>query len=330
MRVLSGIKPTGTMHLGNYLGALQHWVRVQDADTFYCVVDLHALTVPMDPTELRTLTVECAAGLFAVGLDPHRATMFLQSQVPYHPRLSWLLECVASYGELLRMTQFKEKGEAQGGHRAGLLTYPVLMAADILLYDTDQVPVGDDQVQHLELARDLAERFNARYGATFTVPAAHVGATGARIMDLQSPTKKMSKSIESPQGTIDLWDSPAEIERKVKRAVTDADGEVRYDVDAKPGLANLLDIFASATGDKPAAIAARYEQYGPLKGDLAQCLVELLTPIRERFETFSADPAETLRLLEPGTERATEIAASTYQRAADAIGLVHWGSRLKN
>lgn len=322
MRVLSGIKPTGVMHLGNYLGALQHWVRVQHQDTYYCVVDLHALTVPMEPADLRRLTAECAAGLLAVGLDPQRATIFVQSQVPYHPRLSWLLEGVASFGELKRMTQFKEKAGAQGGHRVGLLTYSVLMAADILLYDTDEVPVGDDQVQHLELARELAERFNARYGETFTVPNAHVGSAGARIMDLQSPTKKMSKSEESPQGTIDLWDTPDEIERKIKRAVTDAESDVRYDVAAKPGLANLLDIYAAATGESPTAIASRYQQYGPLKADLASVLIELLAPLQARYREYRTDPAETLRQLRSGTARAEVVAAATYQRAADAMGLV--------
>jgi tryptophanyl-tRNA synthetase len=322
MRVLSGIKPTGEMHLGNYLGALQHWAREQHEDAYYCVVDLHALTVPIDPVELRQLSLECAAGLFAVGLDPEVSTIFLQSHVPYHPRLSWLLECVASYGELQRMTQFKGKAGAQGGHRVGLFTYPVLMAADILLYDTNQVPVGDDQRQHLELARDLAERFNTRYGTTFTVPAAHVSGVGARIMDLQDPTAKMSKSEDSPLGTVGLFDDPADIDRKIRRAVTDTDGDVRHDRAHKPAVSNLLEIFGALTGEPPDAVAARYDQYGPLKSDLATAVIEALTPIRERYRAIIADPAEILRSLSAGTERATGVAAETYGRAAHAIGLL--------
>jgi tryptophanyl-tRNA synthetase len=239
-RVLSGIVPSGNFTLGNYLGALRHWVSFQDDhDAFYGVMDLHALTNEIEPAEVRANTLDAALNLLAVGLDPDRATLFVQSHVPEHARLTWLLECIASYGELRRMTQFKDKGKGQDSVRAGLFTYPVLMAADILIYDANAVPVGDDQRQHLELARELAVRFNKRYGETFTVPEAAIAGTAARVMDLQHPERKMSKSIESPLGTIGLLDSDEDITRKVRRAVTDTDGEMRYDRVAKPGLANL-------------------------------------------------------------------------------------------
>jgi len=322
MRVLSGIQPSGSVHLGNYLGALRNWVAEQHRDAFYCVVDLHALTLPIEPDELRIQTIECAAALLAVGIDPQRSTLFLQSQIPYHTRLNWLLECVASFGELRRMTQFKEKSDAQESHRAGLLTYPVLMAADILLYDTDRVPVGDDQRQHLELTRVIAERFNSRYGTTFVVPSALVPAAGARIMDLQEPTRKMSKSQSSPQGTLNIMDDADTIRRKIMRAVTDTDNDVRVDRREKPGLTNLLEIFASLTGETPTAIAERYDQYGPLKKDLAEKLVDVLNPIAQRFHDFVRDPGEVRRQLDIGAERAESIAAATYRRAADSMGIV--------
>jgi tryptophanyl-tRNA synthetase len=321
MRVLSGIQPSGSVHLGNYLGALRSWAAEQHRDAFYCVVDLHALTKPIEPTALNAQTYELAAALLAVGIDPERSTLFVQSHVEYHTRLSWLLECVASFGELRRMTQFKEKADEQGGHRVGLLTYPVLMASDILLYDTERVPVGDDQRQHLELTRVLAERFNSRYGETFTVPDALVPTAGARVMDLQEPTRKMSKSEGGPQGVINLFDSPDEIDRKIRRAVTDNDGEVRFDRTAKPGLSNLLEIFASLTRESPAAVASRYTRYGDLKADLTVALVETLGPISLRYRDFLADPAEVRRQLAAGAERARDVAAATYARAATAIGL---------
>jgi tryptophanyl-tRNA synthetase len=246
-RVLSGIAPSGDFTLGNYLGALRHWVTFQDDhDAFYCVVDLHALTVEIDPKVLRRNSLDAALNLLAVGLDPQRCTVFVQSHVPEHTQLTWLLECTATMGELRRMTQFKEKSEGKETVRAGLFTYPVLMAADILLYRAESVPVGDDQRQHLELARELAIRFNNRYGETFTVPEAAIPRAAARVMDLQHPERKMSKSVDSPLGTIGLLDSEEEITRKVRKAVTDTDGEVRYDRASKPGLANSCARYASA------------------------------------------------------------------------------------
>jgi tryptophanyl-tRNA synthetase len=321
MRVLSGIKPSGTIHLGNYLGAIRNWVAEQHEGAFYVVVDLHALTEPFDPAELNRQTFETAASLLAAGLDPGRCTVFVQSHVPYHTQLNWLLECVVSYGELRRMTQFKEKADRQGAYRAGLLTYPVLMAADILLYDIDAVPVGDDQRQHLELTREIAQRFNNRYGETFTVPEAIVPPAGARVMDLQDPSRKMSKSLASA-GTIGLLDSPEEISRKVKRAVTDTDGDVRFDRKAKPGLSNLIDIMAAVSGQSVDQVCAKYERYGDLKSDLADALVDLLTPIAGRFREISADRAETMRQLQIGATRADAIAAAAFERARTAMGLL--------
>jgi tryptophanyl-tRNA synthetase len=325
-RVLSGIAPSGDMTLGNYLGALKHWVTFQDDhDAFYCVVDLHALTQEIDPAELRRNTEDAARNLLAVGLDPDRCTLFIQSQVPEHTRLHWLLECVASMGELRRMTQFKEKAGRQDAVRAGLLTYPVLMAADILLYDANAVPVGDDQRQHLELARELATRFNNLYGATFTVPEAAISGTAARIMDLQHPEQKMSKSVKSPLGTIGLLDPPEEITRKIKKAVTDTDGEVRYDRKAKPGLANLLDLMAGATDRTPSDVAAGYTRYGDLKTDLAEALSEVLRPVRERRAELDEDPAHVSQVLAGGAAKAHDVAVKVYERAAGAIGLLSPG-----
>jgi tryptophanyl-tRNA synthetase len=322
MRVLSGIKPSGAVHVGNYVGAVRNWVAEQHRDAYYCVVDLHALTLPIDPGDLRRQSYETVASLMAVGIDPTRSTLFLQGQVVEHPRLSWLLECVVAYGELLRMTQFKEKGDEQGGHRVGLLTYPVLMASDILLYNTEQVPVGDDQRQHLELARTVAHRFNTRYGETFRIPEALVPKTGSRIMDLQDPTKKMSKTAESPQGTLGLMDDPDALARKVKRAVTDTDSDVRYDPATKPGLSNLLEIFGALTNESPEAVAARYTAYGPLKDDLATCCVECFAPFRARYAELMDDPDYVKAQLAESTARATTVAAATYERAAAAIGLL--------
>ena len=322
-RVFSGIQPTGEIHLGNHLGAVRRWVDEQDAyDALYCVVDLHAITLPQAPEELRAKTRELVALLVAAGLDPERCTLFVQSHVPEHAQLGWVMECTASFGELSRMTQFKEKGERAQFTSAGLFTYPALMAADILLYDTDRVPVGDDQRQHLELARDVAIRFNGRYGDTFVVPEAAIPPIGARIMDLQEPTRKMSKSVDSPQGTVLVLDPPATITKKIKRAVTDTDSEVRYDPQAKPGVANLLSILAAATGaDDPAALAGRYEQYGPLKADAAEAVVELLRPLQERYATLAADPAELERIIARGAEKARAMAAPTLERAYRALGL---------
>jgi len=323
VRVLSGVQPSGDFHLGNYLGALRQWVSHQhDHDAFYCIVDLHALTLDIDPKQLRSRTVDAAINLLAAGIDPDTSTLFVQSQVPEHPRLAWVLECTATMGELRRMTQFKDKGGGQEGVRVGLFTYPVLMAADILLYEAQRVPVGDDQRQHLELARDIATRFNYRYGHTFVVPEAAIPAVGARVMDLQHPERKMSKSIESPLGTVGVLDTPAEIERKIRKAVTDTDGEVRYDPDAKPGLSNLLELLAAATDRLPAEVAEGYARYGDLKRDVSEALVELLRPVRERHAALSEDQAAVRHVLARGAERAHEVAAATYGRAAQAIGLL--------
>ena len=322
-RVLSGIAPSGNFTLGNYLGALRHWVSFQDGyDAFYCVVDLHALTTEIEPPELRANTLDAALNMLAVGLDPDRCTLFVQSDVPEHTRLTWLLESTASYGELRRMTQFKDKGKGQESVRASLFTYPVLMAADIVLYDANAVPVGDDQRQHVELARELATRFNNRYGDTFVVPEATIAGTAARVMDLQHPERKMSKSVESPLGTIGLLDSDEEITRKVRKAVTDTDGEMRYDRATKPGLANLLDLLAAATGRSPQEVARGYTRYGDLKNDVAAALCELLRPVRERRVALEGDLPYVRAVLERGAAHAHDVAAATYARAADAVGLL--------
>jgi tryptophanyl-tRNA synthetase len=322
-RVFSGIKPTGEVHLGNLLGALLRWVEDQHRnDSLYCVVDLHALTVPQDPAELRDRTMRLATLLLATGLDPDVCTLFVQSHVHEHAELAWLMECTASFGELSRMTQFKDKSAKGEFTSGGLFTYPALMAADILLYDTDLVPVGEDQRQHLELARDLAVRFNGRYGDTFTVPEATVPPVRARVMDLQEPTAKMSKSEDGAAGTILVLDEPKVVERKIKRAVTDADGEVRFDPEAKPGVSNLLSILGAATGEAPAELAGRYQQYGPLKADTAEAVVELLRPVQHRFAELSADPGGTAALLAKGAEKAAATASATLARARTAVGLL--------
>jgi tryptophanyl-tRNA synthetase len=323
MRVLSGIQPSGTPHIGNYLGALRQWVKAQNPEAFYCVVDLHALTLEIDPAALREQTWDTVALLLAAGLDPDICTLFIQSQVPYHAQMNWLLECVASYGELTRMTQFKEKSGRQEGYRVGLLTYPVLMAGDILLYDAQQVPVGDDQRQHLELTRDIAERFNNRYGDTFTIPVGVQPPAAARVMDLQEPTRKMSKSLASPLGTIYVLDDDASIEKKIKKAVTDTDGEVRYDWETKPGLANLLEMFSSFTDETPNQIADRYERYGDLKKDVAEAVIEGLSPIREQYHALRKDTAALERIAAQGAAKASEVAGARYRAAAAAMGLVH-------
>ena len=322
-RVLSGIAPSGNFTLGNYLGALRHWVSFQEGnDAFYCVVDLHALTSDIDPVHIRANTLDAALNLLAIGLDPDRCTLFIQSQVPEHTRLTWLLECTATMGELRRMTQFKDKGQGQEAVRVGLFTYPCLMAADILLYDATAVPVGDDQRQHLELSREVAVRFNNRYGETFTVPEAAIPGTGARVMDLQHPERKMSKSADSPLGTIRLLDSDEEITRKVRKAVTDTDGEMRYDRAEKPGLANLLDLLAAATGRTPVEVAAGYERYGDLKNDVAAALCDLLGPVRRLRAELESDLPYVDAVLARGAAHAHEVAAATYTRAAGAMGLL--------
>jgi len=326
-RVFSGIKPTGPVQLGNLLGALRSWVVAQhEADSLFCVVDLHALTVPQDPAVLRATSLELATLLLAIGIDPDEATLFVQSHVPEHTELAWILECTAAFGELRRMTQFKDKSDTDGFVSAGLFTYPALMAADILLYDTDRVPVGDDQRQHLELARDLAVRFNSRYGDTFVVPEAAVPTAGARVMDLQDPTRKMSKSEDSPQGTILVLEDLASVAKKIKRAVTDTDNEVRFDPATKPGVSNLLSILGAATGRDPEACAEGYTQYGPLKADTAEAVVELLGPIQTRYRELIDNPEGTNALLARGAAKARALAGPKLTQARDALGLLPRGT----
>jgi tryptophanyl-tRNA synthetase len=322
-RVLSGVQPSGDLHLGNYLGAFRNWVADQhEYDALYCIVDLHALTMEHDPAVLATRTLDAAANLLAVGLDPALCTIFAQSHVPEHPRLTWLLECTATFGELRRMTQFKEKGGENESVRVGLFTYPVLQAADILLYDAARVPVGDDQRQHLELTRDLAIRFNHHYGETFVVPELAVPAVAARVMDLQEPTRKMSKSLSSPLGTVGVVDTPEEIEKKVRRAVTDPGTEVVYDPRAKPGVSNLLELLSAATGTGTDELASRYASYSDLKRDVAEALVELLRPVRQRRAELTSDRPYVESVLFAGAEKAHAVAARTLDRAMRAVGLL--------
>jgi tryptophanyl-tRNA synthetase len=321
-RVFSGIQPTGEVHLGNYLGAVRRWVRAQhEDDAIHCIVDLHALTIPQDPAVLRAKTVEVTQILVAAGLDPEVCTLFAQSQVPEHSELGWIMECTAGFGELRRMVQFKEKSAQAGFVSAGLFTYPALQAADVLLYGTEKVPVGDDQRQHLELARDLAIRFNSRYGDTFVVPEHAIPPVAARVMDLQQPERKMSKSQESPQGTVVVLDDPDTIARKFRRAVTDSEAEVRYDPDAKPGVSNLLSILAAATDGDPEALAEEYTQYGPLKDDAAAAVIKLLAPLQSRFAELVADPSETDRILATGAAKARAMAGPTMARVRGRLGL---------
>jgi tryptophanyl-tRNA synthetase len=326
-RVFSGIQPTGDLHLGNLLGAVRGWVTDQyEADSLFCIVDLHALTVPKEPGEVGQKTLELAQVLVACGLDPDICTLFVQSHVPQHTELAWVIQCLTGYGELSRMTQFKDKsGRQKDFISAGLFTYPTLQAADILLYDTDRVPVGEDQRQHIELTRDVAERFNSRFGETFVLPRAVVPDAGARVMDLQDPTNKMSKSAESDAGTILLTDDLARTAKKVKRAVTDSEPDVRFDPVAKPGVSNLLSILGACTGREPGAVAEEYSQYGPLKADTAEAVVELLRPIQERFHGLRDDPAETARLLALGAAKASAIAVPVMDRTLAHVGLLPRG-----
>jgi len=321
-RVFSGIKPSGSVQLGNYLGALQNWVLMQEeTDAVYCVVDLHALTVLHDPEELKSSTLSLTQMLMAVGLDPERCILFVQSHVKEHAECAWLMECTAAFGELRRMTQFKDKSTGNDFVSAGLFTYPALQAADILLYDTNQVPVGEDQRQHIELTRDIAIRFNSRFGETFTVPEAVIPSSGARVMDLQHPEKKMSKSEDSPQGTILLLDPPDVIEKKVKRAVTDSDDEVFFDIENKPGVSNLLSILGAATGKTPQEASKGIDRYGDLKSATSEAVIELLKPVQEKYFDLADDPAETNRLIAKGAEKAREVASATLSRAQENIGL---------
>jgi len=323
-RVLSCIQPTGQVHLGNYLGALRNWVSGQHAgDVFHGIVDLHALTVTETPGVLGENTLDLAAMLFAVGLDPDVATIFVQSHVPEHTQLGWIMECTVSFGELSRMTQFKDKSAKKEADfvSAGLFTYPALQAADILLYDAEEVPVGDDQRQHIEITRDIALRFNHRFGDTFVIPKAVTPAAGARVMDLLHPTNKMSKSTDTDAGIIYLTDNAADIEKKFKRAVTDSDNVVAYDREKKPGVSNLLDILSVATNTPVATLVDQYSQYGKLKTDTGAAVSALIEPIRSRYLELKNDPAELSRLLRIGADRAQAVASSTLARAYRAIGL---------
>ncbi|HEU5269987.1 MAG TPA: tryptophan--tRNA ligase [Jatrophihabitans sp.] len=327
-RVLSGIQPTGeSMQLGNYLGAVQNWVAMQDGyDAYYCVVDLHAITLdPPEPEALRQRTRGVAAQLLAAGLDPDRCALFAQSHLPEHPQLCWVLECLTGFGEASRMTQFKDKSARSGADRqsVGLFTYPVLQAADILLYQADLVPIGEDQRQHLELTRNLAQRFNARYGQTFTVPEAFIPKAAAKILDLQDPTAKMSKSRPDP-GTVYLTDDPATITRKIKRAVTDTETEIRYDPQAKPGLSNLLAIYAGVTGSDLDTVVKNFagQGYGHLKTAVAEAVVAFAQPFAARTRELLDDPAELDRILAQGAERARRMAGPTVADAYAKMGFL--------
>lgn len=323
-RVLSCIQPTGPVHLGNYLGALNSWVAGQNQnDVFHGIVDLHALTVTEKPGVIGDNTLQLAAVLFAVGLDPKIATVFVQSHIPAHSQLGWIMECTVSYGELSRMTQFKDKQSKREADfvSAGLFTYPALQAADILLYDAEEVPVGDDQKQHIEITRDIAMRFNHRFGETFVIPKAVTPPVGARVMDLQDPTSKMSKSSESDSGCVYLLDSADAIMKKFKRAVTDSDNEVFYDREKKPGVSNLLDILSSVTGTTQQALAEQYSQYGKLKSDCGDAVVSMLQPIQTKYADLIADPAQLGEMLSVGSLRAETIAQKTLRRVHQAIGM---------
>jgi len=311
--------------LGNYLGALRNWVSGQhECDAFHGIVDLHALTVTDRPGVLGTSTLELAATLFAVGLDPDVATVFVQSHVPEHAQLGWVMECTVSYGELSRMTQFKDKSAKREADfvSAGLFTYPALQAADILLYDADEVPVGEDQRQHIEITRDIAMRFNGRFGDTFVVPKIVTPRAGAKVTDLQEPTAKMSKSSNTDAGIVYMLDEPAAILKKFKRAVTDSDGEVRFDRAEKPGVSNLIEILAACTSRSPQQVAAEYTQYGPLKADAGESVVEILSPIQHRYHELMGDKAELSRLLRTGAEKARAVASATLERTYSNIGLL--------
>lgn len=326
--VFSGMQPSSdSLHLGNYLGALVNWVALQeDHDPIYCVVDLHAITVPQDPAALRDATRRTAAQYLAAGVDLERSTLFVQSHVLAHTELAWVLGTLTGFGEASRMTQFKDKSARFGAEATtvGLFTYPVLMASDILLYGTQLVPVGDDQRQHLELTRDLAGRFNSRFGDTFLVPEALIPRESARIYDLQEPTAKMSKSASSPNGLVNLMDDPKVIAKKIKSAVTDTERDIRYDPEAKPGIANLLDIYATVSGRGIPELEAEYagRGYGDLKKDLAEVVVERVAPIRERTLELMQDPAELDRLLAIGADKASERAERTLATVYERVGFL--------
>jgi len=325
MKIFSGIQPTGDKHLGNLIGGFRQYAATQEqGEAYFCIVDLHSITVEHDPVDLRERTIDLAAMLFATGLDPQRSTVFCQSHVTAHAEAAWLLSAVASYGQLGRMTQFKDKAEKREFVSAGLFTYPVLMAGDILLYQTDIVPIGDDQRQHLELSRDIAERFNARFGETFTVPRGVYPEVGARIMDLQEPGSKMSTTGGTAQGTVRMLDAPDVIRRKFKTAVTDSGRDVRYDPTEKPGVSNLIEILSVATGEPIPAIESRYDGagYGAFKEDVGDAVVQLLSPIQERYRALRADEAELRRLLSMGAGKAREASAPTLALMYERMGFV--------
>ncbi|PSM44317.1 tryptophan--tRNA ligase [Streptomyces dioscori] len=327
-RVLSGIQPTaGSFHLGNYLGAVRQWVALQEShDAFYMVVDLHAITLPQDPADLRANTRLAAAQLLAAGLDPERCTLFVQSHVPEHAQLAWIMNCLTGFGEASRMTQFKDKSARQGADRAsvGLFTYPILQVADILLYQANEVPVGEDQRQHIELTRDLAERFNSRLGQTFTVPKPYILKETAKIFDLQDPAIKMSKSASTPKGLINLLDEPKATAKKVRSAVTDTDTVIRFDPAQKPGVSNLLSIYSTLTGTGIAELEQKYvgKGYGALKTDLAEVMVDFVTPFRERTQQYLDDPETLDSILAKGAEKARAVAAETLAQAYDRVGFL--------
>jgi tryptophanyl-tRNA synthetase len=328
-RVFSGMQPSGAPHLGNYLGAWVNWVAMQDrAECVYCVVDLHAITSPVehDPATLRQRTVDLATAMLAVGVDPDRSILFVQSHVREHTEMTWLFNCVASFGELRKQPQFKEKSEGRESVSVGLFDYPVLQTSDILLYHADEVPVGEDQRHHIELARDIGQRFNHRFGEVFALPKAIHPPAAARVMDLQDPSRKMSKSSSAEKGIVYVLDDPKRVEKKIKSAVTDSDPDARvvHDRDAKPGVANLLEILAAVTGEDVEKLAAEHDGsgYGGFKSTVAEAVVERLRPIRDRFDELAADPGEVERILADGADRARAIAAPTLERAREAMGLL--------
>ncbi|PRX91853.1 tryptophan--tRNA ligase [Allonocardiopsis opalescens] len=327
-RVLSGMQPSAdSLHLGNYIGALRQWVAMQEThETFYFVADRHSITVDFDPAQLRHRTRATAAQFIAAGVDPERSTLFVQSQVPEHSELTWVLGCITGFGEASRMTQFKDKSAKGGAERAsvGLFTYPVLMAADILIYQAHQVPVGDDQRQHLELTRDLAERFNQRFGRTFRLPEGFIPPQAARIYDLQDPAAKMSKSGSHPQGIVELLDEPGPLRKKIMRAVTDTGSEIRADKENKPGVTNLLNIHSALSGEPVPELEKRFDGagYGTFKKELAEVVIDTLAPIRERAKELLADPAELDRLLAAGAARARAQASATLAQVRERIGFL--------
>jgi tryptophanyl-tRNA synthetase len=327
-RVFSGVQPTSdSLHLGNALGAVTQWVALQDEfDAFFCVVDLHAITLPQDPTELRRRTLVTAAQYLALGIDPSRSTVFVQSHVPAHTELAWVLGCFTGFGQASRMTQFKDKAQRQGSESTtvGLFTYPVLQAADVLLYDTDLVPVGEDQRQHLELARDVAQRFNSRFPGTFVVPEVLIPKTTAKIYDLADPTAKMSKSAGTEAGLINLLDDPKVTAKKIRSAVTDSEREVRYDPDAKPGVSNLLTIQSAITGTDIDKLVEAYagRGYGDLKADTADAVVDFVTPVKARVDELVGDPTELEAILKRGAERATALSAKTIANVYERLGFL--------